>query len=1019
MATMLDNTSKKILKTIYGFGIQEINSYNKNRIPPHRSSSGLRAIFNDIPKTTFYRKLKHLQDKGYILIKEKKRLSRGYEIISGEKIAIPKRYSGSREIELTGKGKEIVSEFLLNEFPRNIHVLLDGKERKILFLDAVEYLKNVGIEMHTAFLHLLDKIEKNKFPIDLERMREEISREKIHYVLKAPPETPDFIGREEYLKKLENALEKYTIVSVVGLAGFGKSYLASHFYHQLKNRKRFWWDFSRDSTDLNALLNTIAGFLEKYYHNALLLKYLTETKTRDWRVIGSILKSILDRKAIFFFDNYHVLDEKERREIWKLFGMLKCSLILCSREKIGKLQFEKSCEILLGTGFNQDEINQFFVNRSTALLESQIERIHVLTKGIPYLVDGISKIYESTSDFEDLLRKGEEGSFSFVHKEMTKTLSSWENLVLIWASVFRRNERFSAYDHVYEGDEPVRIVLATLVSEKKHLLQTPEATYVIHDILKEYFYENLGRDSLEYHKRAAAYYLLSKTPEDVIEALYHLQKAEEYKKAVDIAIKNSDNIINKGFLHDFLGILEKFDSHSVVKEKWVSLLNIVGKIYELLGDWDISLGKYEDALVISRNICFERGEAQSQANLGSICYKKGEWDTSMEHFQAALTLYEKSGHTAERASILSEIGLLHYAKSKWDTAIEYLEKSLTILGKAEDRNKEAFALNVLGVIYFRKGNLEKALEFYERALHLYEILQYTGEIAKVYGNIGLVLGSLNRWDEALQYYGKALELSKKFQDKDMTAKILSEIGVLYFYMEEHDTSIEYYKDSLEAFEELGNLEEAAVTLDCLGISYSCKKEWEKAEEYYKKSLEIKENLKDLYGMAVTYNNLGKMLGEKGDEESGIYYLNESITVKRNLKDDKGIADSLKAITDLYMQSDNKKALEAACKALGMYKKVGLAFGVGEMYFRLGKIHEVLGENDDAIKVYKKSVELFEQTKSTVDTANACYGLGLLYKKLEDSTSSKFYFERSRELFAKLEDYSKVKEIERIIHDVTA
>ena len=117
-----------------------------------------------------------------------------------------------------------------------------------------------------------------------------------------------------------------------------------------------------------------------------------------------------------------------------------------------------------------------------------------------------------------------------------------------WASVFRRNERFSAYDYVYEGDEPVRIILATLAGEKKHLLRTPEATYIIHDILKEYFYENLGKESLKYHRKAAEYYLLDKKPENLIEALYHLSRAGEYKKSVHIVVRYSEEFTSFVFI---------------------------------------------------------------------------------------------------------------------------------------------------------------------------------------------------------------------------------------------------------------------------------------------------------------------------------------------------------------------------------------------------------------------------------------------------------------------------------------
>lgn len=174
---MLDKISKRILKMTFGFGIEWAKIASENQIPPHRSSCGLQAILGDIPKTTFYRKLNNLEEEGYIAIKEKKRLSRYYEIVNRKKIIIPSRYSMAREIQLTGKGKEVVSEFLANEFPRRIDVSINQKVKKMLFTDAIKYLEaNFGIEIHTAFFYLLCYIEKKKVPIDLERIGQEISQ---------------------------------------------------------------------------------------------------------------------------------------------------------------------------------------------------------------------------------------------------------------------------------------------------------------------------------------------------------------------------------------------------------------------------------------------------------------------------------------------------------------------------------------------------------------------------------------------------------------------------------------------------------------------------------------------------------------------------------------------------------------------------------------------------------------------------------------------------------------------------
>lgn len=172
---MLDEISRRILRTIYGFGIEGMKVYSENWIPPHHSSSGLQAIFSDVPKTTFFRKLNKLEKEGYIVIKKKKRLSRNYEIINGQRIIISSKYLRSREVQLTEKGKEVISEFLIVGFPKRIEILINGKAEETLFIDVVEYLTtNFGIEIRTALFHLLNQLERNRIPIDIDRIKQEL-----------------------------------------------------------------------------------------------------------------------------------------------------------------------------------------------------------------------------------------------------------------------------------------------------------------------------------------------------------------------------------------------------------------------------------------------------------------------------------------------------------------------------------------------------------------------------------------------------------------------------------------------------------------------------------------------------------------------------------------------------------------------------------------------------------------------------------------------------------------------------
>lgn len=176
---MLDEISRGILKIIYGFGIEGKKPSSGNKIPPYCSSIGLQAIFSDIPKTTFYRKLNNLKKEGYITIKGRKKLSRNYEIINGKRIVISSKFLKSREVQLTEKGKKIASESLVDGLPEKIDVLIDGKVKKILFIDAVECLrKDFRVGIQTALFLLLNQMEKNKSPIDIDRIKQELSKKK-------------------------------------------------------------------------------------------------------------------------------------------------------------------------------------------------------------------------------------------------------------------------------------------------------------------------------------------------------------------------------------------------------------------------------------------------------------------------------------------------------------------------------------------------------------------------------------------------------------------------------------------------------------------------------------------------------------------------------------------------------------------------------------------------------------------------------------------------------------------------
>lgn len=84
---------------------------------------------------------------------------------------------------------------------------------------------------------------------------------------------------------------------------------------------------------------------------------------------------------------------------------------------------------------------------------------------------------------------------------------------------------------------------------------------------------------------------------------------------------------------------------------------------------------------------------------------------------------------------------------------------------------------------------------------------------------------------------------------------------------------------------------------------------------------------------------------------------------------------------------------------------GLHFSRGEVraLIRMGIIYDVISRNEDAIRLYKQSLELAEKTSDLRAIASNLNNLGLIYLKMNRFNTSLKYFNRAYGLFAQLKD----------------
>jgi len=146
------------------------------------------------------------------------------------------------------------------------------------------------------------------------------------------PQTKSFVGRNSDILDLLGLLDRNVLV-IEGIAGIGKTYIASKFADQIKNKYDIHWygELSEVST-ISSVMLKLAIFLKdngkpRMFNSIDNFGYNLE-------VLISILKDeLIDNKFAIFFDNYHKAENELNPLMKQLLHINFSKIVLITRKK--------------------------------------------------------------------------------------------------------------------------------------------------------------------------------------------------------------------------------------------------------------------------------------------------------------------------------------------------------------------------------------------------------------------------------------------------------------------------------------------------------------------------------------------------------------------------------------------------------------------------------------------------------------------------------------------------------------
>ncbi|MFJ4833145.1 AfsR/SARP family transcriptional regulator [Streptomyces sp. NPDC088747] len=236
-----------------------------------------------------------------------------------------------------------------------------------------------------------------------------------------------------------------------------------------------------------------------------------------------------------------------------------------------------------------------------------------------------------------------------------------------------------------------------------------------------------------------------------------------------------------------------------------------------------SRGLFTDALVVHGNALRaaraagdQQGEAEVHTCLGMTHRRLARYDEAVRHHTEALDLCRRIGLPVTEARNLTNLGVLHELRGRYREAAQRHGEAVVLFRKVGDVGGEADALNNLGIVHELLEDYDTSAVQHRQALTLYRATGHTFGEASALGNLGIVLSRLDQHATAADHFEQALALFRRLGHRGGEAHALSNLGDARHRLGHHEEAATHQRAALALFQRTGERYGEAGSLNGLG-----------------------------------------------------------------------------------------------------------------------------------------------------------------------------------------------------------
>ncbi len=253
----------------------------------------------------------------------------------------------------------------------------------------------------------------------------------------------------------------------------------------------------------------------------------------------------------------------------------------------------------------------------------------------------------------------------------------------------------------------------------------------------------------------------------------------EYKKGLE-ELNQIQELIGKGTesapfwywqsrfsrqLGDFrkaISYIQKALETSPPHSEWRSpILQEAGKIFRVLGKWNLAVRALKEAIEWSKNRSLPVQEGRLIGAVGEIFHQLGRFEKASEHYYHSLEIANQNNDNFGKIEALCRLAILQFDRADLKDSLKLAEEALQLAQKINIRQLEVQPLVILAQIAIYREEYEKASSILERALELTKKINISYLQSEILFQFGLLNFFQKNYSEAMKFFERSAQLSSQ------------------------------------------------------------------------------------------------------------------------------------------------------------------------------------------------------------------------------------------------------------------